>query len=257
MKMAKNRFYIDTAGNDDEAYREAMLYACQLAEQFPETTRIILLIGQKGSDGWFARLFDDKTVKKLYTGEKFNNCRLIFKFETLRTYKEQYDKQHDIVISCGIRADDLFAIDDFYCVHSIIAIPWVKEHTQDWIDTWTPTEIRNGQKPQNEIEDVSCIVQRALANLTGSINMSTGIMHPGDEELAKTYLLALYNNGEVINPAALRRHMVNELGWDTKHAQAVFDLAEILNSGKHFKGGSRDKENWTCHMKRWQEECAG
>ena len=34
--MSKQRFYIATSGNDDEAYREAMQYACKLADKDPE-----------------------------------------------------------------------------------------------------------------------------------------------------------------------------------------------------------------------------
>jgi hypothetical protein len=253
--MVQHRFYIDTMGNDDEAYREALQTACQLADHFPEITRVILLIGQKGNDGWFERLYGDRVVKSLYAGTKFENCRPLFKFETLRTYTEQYDRQKDIVIGCGTSAENLFKIDDYYCVHTIIAIPWVKQHTQALIDTWRPKDIRSGQEAENNIKEISCVVQKALDDLTGSVNMTTGITHSADNDLAKTYILALHNEGEAMTAEGVRSYLVRH-GWDSSYAQDVCDLVETLSSGRHFQGGSRDKKSWKHHIGRWKDECA-
>jgi hypothetical protein len=45
--MSKKRFYISTQGVDEKARREAIHFACQLAETDSEITRIVLLIHTK------------------------------------------------------------------------------------------------------------------------------------------------------------------------------------------------------------------
>lgn len=253
--MAQNRFYIDTQGNDYEAYKEAIAVACELAKKYPEIKRGILLIGQKGHDGWFQHLYGDAAVKKLYDGAKFKGCDLTFKFETVRTYSNQYGSPEDVLISCGLSSKDLFKFDNYYGVHSLIAIPWLKQSTQEWIDTWKPLNLRGKAEAGDEQVDVSCVVQQAMGDLTNSINMSTGITHPADNDLAKTYILALHHHGELNDSIALRRYLVKNKGWDARSAKEVSDLVDILNSGKHFKGGTRTKASWKYHVQRWQEAC--
>ena len=255
--MEQEKFYIDTMGNDDEAYREAMAFACKLAEENPTIKRVVLLIGQKGNDSWFERLFGRETVKDLYAGVGFKDCRPLFKFETVRTYKNGYGAPTDIVISCGLSSDDLFKIDDHDCVHSIIAIPWVKENTIEWIKTWKPQDIRNNSAELTTEKAVSCVVQKAMEDLTSSINMSTGIHHSADEEQAKTYILALHHHGELKDATELRGYLVRELGWDSNDAQDMYKLVDTLNSGRFFKGGSREKKVWKYYMDNWRKECAG
>ena len=63
--MAKQRFFIATSGPDDEAYRDAMNYACELAEKDTEINKIVLLISTKQNTGWFERLYSREIVQKL------------------------------------------------------------------------------------------------------------------------------------------------------------------------------------------------
>src|SRR5690606_6842751 len=117
-----------------------------------------------------------------------------------------------------------------------------------------PMDIRNGVAAQKDNE-VSCIVKKSMDDLTDAVNMSTGIRHHADNDLAKTYILALHNNGEDMSAGDVRTYLVKDKGWKTDHAQDVYDLIETLNAGKHFQGGSRDKESWNYHIERWQQEC--
>ncbi|TDS13065.1 hypothetical protein [Sphingobacterium paludis] len=250
--MSKHRFFIATSGNDDDAYKEAMRYACELADKDQEIKKVIILIHTKNNTGWFERLFGIDVVKQLFKGTKFKNCKPVFKFETKRTYKDSYTTS-EIVITCGLDNDDLSPIDDFYSVKAIIAIPWLANGLDKWVQTWNPTELRGNQHAVSAYPEPSCIVKKAMKSLTNSINMSTGISHHSDEEQAKTYILALHKYEPSINADIIGAYLIRELNWDTDHAKDIEKLIDTLNNGKYFQGGRRT--GLQNYYKRWKKEC--
>lgn len=253
----KKRFYIDTQANDDKAYLEALRHAIHLANEDEEITRIILLIGQKGNHGWFERTLGSDTVKNLYKGTKFQDCRVPIKFETIRTYSDQYEGQKDIVFVCGLDSEQLFNVDDYYCVDTIITIPWVKEYTIPWLSTWPVTDILTGDTTNDLIVEPSCIVKEAMKNLTHVINMSTGIQNSSDNNFAKTILLSLHEKGEALNPIAIRSYLLRELNWLNKYASDLIDIIHKLNNGNRFQGGIRKKSTLKRFYDQWAKECSG
>lgn len=245
------RYYIDTQGNDDKAYHEAIMYACQAADKDPEIKYVILLIGDKKQTEWFKRLYGDTVVKKLFIGTKLNNCKATFKFETLRTYQNSYTPS-EIVIACGLHEEEISPFDNYQSIKVIIAIPWLREKLQKWVQTWGPIELR-GKGPSVTFPPPSCIVKKAMEELTESINMATGITHPSDEKTAKTYILALHKYEPNLDANIVGAYLVRELQWDTSYAQEIENLINILNDGKHFKGGERT--GLINHYDRWKEDC--
>lgn len=247
----KERFYIDTEGNDDKAYREAMQHACKLADKDPEIKKVILLALSKQNTGWLDRLYGDNVVKRLFKGLTFENCKPLFKIETIKTYRDSY-KPSEIVITLGLDESDIFKIEDYISVKSIIAIPWLPDRLQKWIKTWNPTELR-GKTSATTFPEPSCIVKKAFEELTSSINMSTGISHPSDERHAKTTVLALHKYEPSLDPDIVGAYLVSKLRWETDHAQEIERLIKTLNDGKHFQGGDRTGLQYP--YKRWKEEC--
>ncbi len=249
--MNKQRFYIDTEGNDDEAYREAIQFACKLADDDPSISRIVLLIATKRSTGWFERLFGDNAVKQLFSGAKFKNCRSVIKLESLQTFRSGMVAT-DIIITCGLDDKDVLKIDDSYSAKIIIAIPWIRTLLQKWIQTWNPINIRNNQN-SSFYPEPSCIVKKAMESLTASINMSTGIHHPSDENRAKTYIRALHKYESPLDSNVVGDHLMRELGWSANYAKDVEKLIDTLNTGRYFKGG--EKTGLSNYYKRWKEQC--
>lgn len=250
--MSKQRFFIATSGNDDEAYREAMQYACKLADNDPEIKRVVLLVHTKQNTGWFERIFGREIEKQLFKGTTFKNCRPVFKFETKKTYNDSYTPS-EIVITCGLDSEDVLPIDDFYSVKAIIAIPWLVDGLDKWVQTWNPTEIRGNQQAVAAYPEPTCIVKKAMQDLTDSINMTTGISHPSDEEQAKTYILALHKYETNLNADIVGAYLVRELNWDTDHAKDIEKLINTLNNGKYFQVGRRT--GLQNYYKQWKKEC--
>jgi hypothetical protein len=250
--MSKNRFFIATSGNDDNAYLEAIDYACKLANHDPEIKRVVLLLLTKNNAGWFERLFGQVVVKQLFNGTKFKDCKPEFKFETRKTYSDSFSPS-EIVITCGLDSEDVLPIDDFYSVKVIIAIPWLRNGLEKWVQIWEPTELRGNQQSVAKYPEPSCIVKKAMQDLTEGINLSTGITHPLDEEQAKTFILALHKYEPNLDADILGAYLVRELNWDTDQAKQVEKLITILNNGKYFKGGQRT--GLQNYYKQWKEEC--
>jgi len=250
--MDKQRFYIDTKGNDDEAYREAIQFACKHADTDTEIKKVILLAASKKNTGWLDRLYGDKAVKQLFAGTTFKDCNPVFKIETTQTYRDSHSPS-EIVITLGLGEEDLFKIDDYYSVRAIIAIPWLKEHTEKWVQTWSPKELRGNQSAVKGFPNPSSIVKKAMEELTESINMSTGITHPSDERHAKTTVLALHKYEPELNGDVVASYLVRELNWDSEYANEIKKLINTLNAGKFFKGG--DRTGLQHSYKRWKEEC--
>jgi hypothetical protein len=250
--MNKQRFFIATSGNDDEAYLEAMLYTCILTEKDPQIKKVVLLLNSKQNTGWFERIFGREIEKKLFKGATFKNCGSFFKFETLKTYKDS-NTPSEIVIACGLDSEKVFPIDNFNSVKAIIAIPWLANGIDKWVQTWNPIEIRGNQQAVAVYQDPTCIVKKAMQDLTSNINSSTGISNPSDEERAKTYILSLHKYETNLDANIVGAYLVRELNWNSIHAKEMEKLINTLNQGGHFKGGKR--KGLQIYYKQWKEEC--
>jgi len=139
--MDKQRFYVDTKGDDDEAYKQAMQFGCKFADSYPEIKRVVLLINHSQDTGRFERLYGTNIVNGLVTGANFKGCKPLFKFETLKTYVDNHENS-DLVITCGLDSDEVSMIDDFHSVKVIVAIPWLPNRMEKWVKTWNPKQIR-------------------------------------------------------------------------------------------------------------------
>jgi len=243
------RYYINTMGNDDDAYREAMQFACELVNNGMEVGTVILLARTKRTVGWLKRLYGDDVVKKLFTGVKFENCLPTFLIQTVRSYTN-FTATSDIVIAMGLDDGDLMKLDDYDEVKAIISIPWLRENVQRWVSTWSPTEIRTNQQAER-FPSPEPVVQIALRELTSNINLSTGIHHGHDNDRAKMYIRAL-NKYSTLDGNTVMAFLVRELGWDSDHANDVKKLIDTLNAGKYFQGGQRT--GLKNYYKRWQKK---
>jgi hypothetical protein len=125
----KERFFINTECSCGDsyynAYPQAMEYATQLKEKDFDIKRIVLYIRSK------TQPLAQEAIKQL------DNYSFKFEVETIKTYKDIiYVNPSDIVICCGMDADDIFEIDDYHNVKYIIAIPFTIVNIKQWINRW-------------------------------------------------------------------------------------------------------------------------
>ena len=248
--MSEKKFFIDTEGNDDAAYVEALKKASEISEQDPDIKRVVVLINTKANTGWFERILGTTGVKNLFKGTTIQGLKPNYKFETKKTYKPGYSKS-EIVIICGWDSEEVFPIDDYYSAKYIIAIPWTKGALEKWAKTWAASELRgNSLEP---FPEPSCIVKKALEGLTSSVNMSTALSHTSDVNLAKTYVMALKEYNEELDTDLINAYLVTNLGWGADQSRQFTDLVEKANTGRPLSGG--DKSSMDFHYKQWKDRC--
>lgn len=253
-----NKYYVDIDHNgfNQEAYLNAFKFANKLAGQDKEVKRIVCYVHAKGNIGYFEPFFSERDIKRLLEGNvRVKGIRVPLTIETKITYaKSKYSSFNcDIVLAFGMDLEDLEILDDYYGVKYIVAIPWLKHKTMPWVERWGAHEI-TGKGPQAIPPSVSSIVKVALEELSSSINMSTGISHPMDNDLAKTYIRALHKYEPVLKAEDVVSYLVKELGWSSAHANAIGKLINTLNEGRSFHGG--EKTGLQNYYKWWRDKAS-
>jgi hypothetical protein len=249
--MDKDRYYVNAELNDDEAYRDAINFARKFCNENGDIAKVILLARTKHNVDWLERIYGHDSLKKLFQGTRIKDCDAIFKIETLATFKKA-DIKNSLVITLALDTAELTQVDDHYDVRAIVAVPWQIPLLEKWIKSWGATDIR-GQKPKETFASPPCVVKAALDELTKNINRSSGLTHPNDNHRAKTYVRALFKAGYELDVNQIHAYLVNELSWDSRHAESLEELIETLKAGKHFQGG--DTTGLAKYINTWKESC--
>jgi hypothetical protein len=74
------------------------------------------------------------------------------------------------------------------------------------------------------------LVKAALRSLTRNVNLSTGILHPADRDLAVEMFYKLKEAGEIFAPKEIENYLEGQ-GWQQKDARMVADIARKMNQG--------------------------
>lgn len=124
---------------------------------------------------------------------------------------------------------------------AICALPWAEDDLAEWKRAWNPRDPRTGEAVgQGQATVSSPLVERALLSLTQSVNMSTGITHPSDEQHAKRLLKALTLCGEPLDEMEIRTWAMSR-GWEPRHAGDLGSLAGKIAAGRPVKGAAMNK----------------
>jgi hypothetical protein len=242
------RFYTSGHGTDDRAMKRIIDAALEI-EKDTGLSRIVFIANGLTNTGWLERQYGREGVKKLIAGAKLPNSNLTAKFESLKTYRS---KENELVITLGLRSDDLLLIEDNYNITAIIGFPWLPNDIEKWTKITNAICIEN-HSAATPYPKPDCIVRVALEHLSQTINMSTGITHPMDNNLAKTYLRSLAKFGYDLNAINIEAYLFNELGWEKENLDEFIDIINKINDGKSFQGG--DKTGLKDNINRWKEEC--
>jgi hypothetical protein len=248
--MEKIRFYSSNIGPIKENELKALKKAIQICTENDEIQEITALIHTKNNTGYLERIFETRDAKNFFTGIKIDSSIPILKTETIKTINDDWNKKR-VLITFGLRSEELYLYDEFESVVAIIAHQWNENGVQEWAKTWGAVNILTNQTSEKH-NLPNKVVQNALNDLTNSINMSTGINHSSDEDLCKTYLRALNKYEYQLNQVEINSYLISELNWQADNAKDVIQLIDKLNSGSYFKGG--DKTGLQNHIKRWKSE---
>lgn len=246
--MEKIRYYNNNTGPIKEAEVLAFKKALQLCKEMENISEVVLLVHTKNNTGYLERIFGTRNLNLYFKGIRLDPTYPVFKIETVRTFSDSW-KRSIILVCFGLRSDELSKYEDFESVKAIIAHQWKDPDVQNWAKSWGAINLDSEEKIK-KMPFPNEVAQEAFNDLSNSINMSTGITHPMDEEKCKTYLRALYKYNYRLDPAEIFAYLTTELNWESNHANDVIKLINKLNSGGYFTGGA--KTGLQNYIKDWR-----
>jgi len=244
--MNKIRFYNDNTGPVAEEEIKIFQKALDVFDELTEVNEITVLIHTKNNTGYLERIFEGKNINPLFKGVAVGG-KYPVKIETTRTIDDSYKKSR-VLMCFGLKSDEISKYEDFRSVKAILAHQWVSPDVLDWAKSRRAINIDTGIAIEGH-NSPNIIVQKALIELTNSINLVTGITHPMDNELCKTFLRALKKYNYDLNPIEIFSFLTVDMNWDSDHAKKVIVLVDKLNSGRSFVGGA--KTGLKNYIKSW------
>jgi len=223
------RYFFDTSGHDPNAENAILRQAIVTANQLG-ITNIIFYVHSFQNTGWTDRMVGPNTSNQLRNG--ITQDGITFSLESHRTFNEHGNDC--IIVALGQNSDVLFDLECINRIRAIVALPWVQDECDDWASAFGVLELGNGAQVNQQT--LPCEVEKALEQLTNAINLSTGITHTGDEDLAKTFIRALHQGGFNLDVPPIKAYLA-ENNWIADGMNSFTELVDRINNGGHFQGG--------------------
>ena len=121
-------------------------------------------------------------------------------------------------------------VDSLHGVAGTVAVPWVPGEADGWTARWGA--LIHGQVKQSPAELLDDpVVVRALETLTAIINLSTGLGHPRDKQMASETLRILRTKGHA-DPSGTIKSWAIRHNWSPAAASDLEALAKKIWSLK-------------------------
>jgi hypothetical protein len=131
----------------------------------------------------------------------------------------------------------------------VLVVPWTDDEVQFWIDAWAPRQLGDATTtaPAPKLDPV---VQEALRDLTGRINVSTGLVHSLDRSSAIELVEILRDARFRFTPSEVRAWLVSQGRWPARHANSMEVVCREVLAGKRLKA---DRNRWAGDaVERWR-----
>jgi hypothetical protein len=148
--------------------------------------------------------------------------------ETMKTIGHR--ARNAVVIAYYADEKLLDIVDGLHGVVGVVAVPWVPGEADGWVARWNAVvHGQQTQQPQVLIGDQ--VVVRALETLTAIINLSTGLGHPRDKQMANEILRILRAKGHR-DPSGTIKSWAIRNNWSPSAASELEALAKKIWSLK-------------------------
>lgn len=221
--MPVSRFLVENHGSNQESIKLAFAQAFQIC-QSNGLSNITLVYPTKGSfsSSDIAGFLGDQASKALAKGSAVNlGSGFTLTLEIPKNIKS-FGK-YDVFLAAYLTDKDMDIVDGVRNVNSIVCLPWNEDEGKRWLSTWNPQVVgkqswnaSTGSLPQS--------VQEVVLKLGRCINMSTGLAHPSDKEMAKKLFSELRKNGVSVSSEVVRQFAVQN-GWEPFRAQELATFA--------------------------------
>ena len=212
----KNRFLFKNQGPDDEALVKALRYAIKVSSQSNDKN-IHLVFPQKSNfestnlGKIIDQIFGVGSAKKLCKGESIRNLDFIL------PSKISSNNSSGTILAIYCTPTDMNKIDSNSYANSIIYVSWLLEEADIWESTWynNGLDIVHGE-PSQQIEILPEEITSALERLTSTVNLSTGLAHPSDQQHAQRIFKELQEKGCKADEQAVANWAIAN-GWNARH----------------------------------------
>lgn len=219
-----NRILVRNHGPIKENVIKAI--AAALAAAHKENEKIIhLIVPAKSafSGTVISEAIGDNATKELLKGNTVSiKNGISIKLESADTLKNSVSVR--IALAAYLGARDLRVADSLSNLKCIVFLPWISEDGEGWQQSWN-AQVLGEKQPEKKLH-LHPELDKQLQNLTGHINLSTGLSHPADKKDAKEMLDFLNANSIPYEPKDIRIWALRN-GWRPDFAE---DLVELANS---------------------------
>lgn len=216
------RYMIENNGANKENIEFCLKEAFKICNK-NSISEITLIVPKK--DGFesteIGAVFGETDARKLRSGKVLQVDNINIKLESPKTLSPY--KSYGMLIGIHLSQEGQDKLDSADFADAIMFVPWTEDEGKEWMSTWDPSVL--GQRtwqisPQNLHQDVV----DALVIITSSINLSSGLVHPSDKNVAKQKFTDLKNAGHKPDPDEIRGWALRN-NWAPMHASSLQKLA--------------------------------
>lgn len=221
--MSVSRYLIENHGSNQESIKLAFAQAFQVC-QARGLNNITLVFPTKGTftSSDIAGFLGDQAAKALTKGSAVNLGNGVSLTLEIPKNISSFGG-YGVLLSAYLTDKDMDVIDGVRNVNSIVFLPWNEEEGKRWLSTWNPQVVgkQSWNAPTNSLPQ---LVQDVVLKLGRCINMSTGLAHPSDKDMAKRLFSELRKNGVSASSEAVRQFAIQN-GWEPSRAQELAKFA--------------------------------
>ena len=250
----RRKLYISSYGPDEEPIKIGYRWLLDAAVREGQTQAYLAALTMRILDGVVADCLGNAFVKVLKRDKRISvshdGAGLTLDLLTERIDSTSRYQGPALVMYPNARL--LEKMDDHHEVTDVLVVPWIMADIEEWIQIWHAQELRTEDEQPSEAEFSDPVVEAALKSLTMGVNLSTGIAHPSDRDLAVWVFLRLNQARIRYNLVEIKGWLVRQ-GWMSKHANAVKEVAAKIQNGKRVRMHSRREMLDDNVVEKWRE----
>ncbi|MEM5584672.1 hypothetical protein WNZ15_19575 [Roseibium sp. AS2] len=243
------RVLLPLDSQDEQTFGLALAYTEKIATTAGVLDVILLTHTRAQLDGTGLSHFLGPAASKALTKGKTVNLAWGGKLrgETMKTMR--YQARSSVVIAYYANESLLDFLDGLHGIAGVVAVPWVPGEADGWAARWN-THIHGQEKQPPKVLIDDPIVVQALETLTTIINLSTGLGHPRDKQMANEILRILRAKGHN-DPSGTIKSWAISHNWSPSAASDLEALAKKVWSlkSKPSLSGFHDPEG---RYERWK-----
>lgn len=221
--MSVSRLLIENHGSNPDSIQLAFVQAYQQCKS-AGLSNVTLVFPTKGSftSSDIAEFLGEKAAKSLAKGLSINldDC-IQLNFEIPRNIKSFGN--YDVLLAAYLTDKEMDMIDGVRNVDTILYLPWNESYGKRWLSTWHPQIVGTSAWTASS-ESLPKIAQDVVLKLGSCINMSTGLTHPSDKDMAKKLFSELRKQRVSASPELVRQFAAQN-GWEPNRAQELANFA--------------------------------